>query len=123
MILQYGFVGLLLLGAIAFALAPIGVAALVAPRKRAGNKADTFECGLLPTDETWVRFRVQYFVYALLFVVFDVETVFLYPWAASYWGLSQDGLGIVVLIEMAIFLGVLAAALIYAWVAGDLQWF
>ena len=96
---NYIFVGLLLLGAIGFALAPLVVVALVAPRKRSLAKADIYECGVLTTGETWIRFRIQYYIYALMFVVFDIETVFLYPWAVSY-----AGLGLFALVEMVVFL-------------------
>ena len=123
MIPNYGFVGLLLLGAIAFAMAPLLLVALVSPRKRSGPKLDTYECGVLPADDSWLRFRVQYYIFALLFVVFDVETVFLYPWAASYVGLAEAGIGVIVLAEMTVFLVLLTAALVYAWAAGDLSWF
>src|SRR5437660_10639582 len=116
-ILNYAFIGILLLGAIVFALLPLGVVWLVAPRKRSESKSDTYECGLLTTGETWVRFRIQYYIYALLFVVFDIETVFLYPWAVSY-----AGLGAFALVEMAIFLAILAIGLVYAWARGVLRW-
>jgi NADH-quinone oxidoreductase subunit A len=114
---QYVFVGLLLLGAIGFALAPLLVVFLVAPRKRSKAKGDTYECGVLTTGETWVRFRIQYYIFALLFVVFDIETVFLYPWAVSY-----AGLGFFALIEMVVFLAMLAIGLVYAWARGVLKW-
>lgn len=122
MIPNYGFIGILLLGAIGFALAPLLVVLLVAPRKRSRAKADTYECGVLTTGETWVRFRLQYYIYALLFVVFDVETVFLYPWAVAYDGLAGMGFAAYVLFEMVVFLVLLAVALAYAWAAGDLHW-
>lgn len=114
---SYIFIGLLLLGAIGFALAPLVVVYLVAPRKTSRSKGDTYECGLLTTGETWVRFRIQYYIYALLFVVFDIETVFLYPWAVAY-----GGLGTFALIEMVIFLAMLAVGLAYAWAEGVLKW-
>ena len=114
---SYIFIGLLLLGAVGFALAPLVVVALVAPSKRARSKGDTYECGLLTTGETWVRFRIQYYIFALLFVVFDIETVFLYPWAVSY-----GGLGTFALVEMVIFLVMLAVGLVYAWARGVLRW-
>lgn len=114
---RYIFVGMLLLGAIGFALAPLVVVWLVAPRKRSRSKGDTYECGLLTTGETWVRFRIQYYIYALLFVVFDIETVFLYPWAVSY-----AGLGLFALVEMVIFLTMLTVGLAYAWRKGVLRW-
>lgn len=114
---RYIFVGMLLLGAIGFALAPLVVEWVLAPRKRSLSKGDTYECGLLTTGETWVRFRIQYYIYALMFVVFDIETVFLYPWAVSY-----AGLGAFALVEMVIFLAMLAVGLAYAWSKGVLRW-
>ena len=114
---NYVFVLLLLIAAIAFALAPLLLAALVAPRKRSLTKADVYECGVRTHGETWVRFRIQYYIYAIMFVVFDVETVFLYPWATAY-----AGLGVFALVEMAAFLALLAAGLAYAWAKGVLRW-
>src|SRR3954471_20376037 len=114
---NYIFVGLLLLGAIGFALAPLVVVALVAPRKRSLAKSDIYECGVLTTGETWVRFRIQYYIYALMFVVFDIETVFLYPWAVSY-----GGLGTFALVEMVVFLVILFIGLAYAWAKGVMRW-
>src|ERR671917_2025636 len=109
-IYNYVFIGMLLLGAVAFALAPLAVVALVAPRKRSLAKSDIYECGLRTTGETWIRFKIQYYIYALMFVIFDIETVFLYPWAVSY-----AGLGAFALVEMVIFLVILAIGLVYAW--------
>jgi NADH-quinone oxidoreductase subunit A len=114
---RYLFVGLLLLVAIAFALLPLALGALVAPRKKTRSKGQTYECGLVTTGETWVRFRVQYYIYALLFVVFDIETAFLFPWAVAY-----GGLGMFALIEMIVFLALLSVGLIYAWMKGVLHW-
>lgn len=114
---NYLFIGALLLAAVAFALAPLLVVFLVAPRKRSRAKSDTYECGVKTYGETWVRFRIQYYIYALLFVLFDIETVFLYPWAVSY-----AGLGAFAFVEMAVFLAVLFAGLAYAWAKGVLRW-
>jgi NADH-quinone oxidoreductase subunit A len=114
---RYAFVGVLLLVAIAFAAGPLILVQLIAPRKRSRAKGDTYECGVLTYGETWVRFRIQYYIYALLFVVFDIETVFLYPWAVSY-----GGLGLFALIEMVVFLVMLAIGLAYAWGRGVLRW-
>src|SRR3954463_12562495 len=115
-IYNYVFIGMLLLGAIGFAIAPIVVMNILAPRKRSRSKADTYECGLLTTGETWIRFRIQYYIYALMFVIFDIETVFLYPWAVSY-----GGLGAFALWEMIVFLALLAVGLAYAWSKGVLR--
>ncbi|MFO0956379.1 MAG: NADH-quinone oxidoreductase subunit A [Isosphaeraceae bacterium] len=116
--LNYLFVAALLLGAIGFGLAPLLLVRLIAPRKPSRDKLDTYECGVRTTGESWVRFRVQYYIVALLFVVFDIETVFLYPWAVSY-----GGLGAFALIEMLIFLAMLAIALAYAWARGVIRWY
>jgi NADH-quinone oxidoreductase subunit A len=114
---NYLFIGLLMLLAIVFALLPLIVVAVVAPRKRSVAKGDTYECGVKTYGETWIRFRIQYYIYALMFVVFDIETVFLYPWAVSY-----AGLGAFALVEMIIFLVILAVGLVYAWAKGVLRW-
>jgi len=116
-IYNYIFIGLLLLLGIVFGLLPLIVVAVVAPRKRSLAKGDTYECGVRTYGETWVRFRIQYYIYALMFVVFDIETVFLYPWAVSY-----AGLGVFALVEMIIFLVILFIGLAYAWAKGVLRW-
>ena len=115
---NYIFVGLLLLVAIVFALAPVFIEFLVAPRKRTLAKGDAYECGVKTYGETWVRFRIQYYIYAIMFVVFDIETVFLFPWAVSY----ADGLGPFALYEMIVFLLILLVGLVYAWAKGVLKW-
>ncbi len=114
---NYIFVGLLLLVAVIFALAPLLIVRIIAPRKRSLAKGDSYECGVRTYGETWVRFRIQYYIYALMFVVFDIETVFLFPWAVSY-----ADLGPFALVEMAIFLVILMVGLIYAWAKGVLRW-
>lgn len=122
-IYNYVFIGMLLIGAVVFALLPVIVMNVVAPRKRTRSKGDTYECGLLTTGETWVRFRIQYYIYAMMFVVFDIETVFLYPWAAGYEGFgAPNQLGLFALAEMVVFLLILAVGLIYAWAKGVLKW-
>jgi NADH-quinone oxidoreductase subunit A len=114
---NYLFIGALIIGAVIFALAPLAIVFVIAPRKRSLAKSDIYECGVKTYGETWVRFRIQYYIYALMFVLFDIETVFLYPCAVSY-----GGLGSFALIEMAVFLGILFAGLAYAWAKGVLRW-
>jgi NADH-quinone oxidoreductase subunit A len=114
---NYIFVGLLLLVAVVFAVAPLAIEYLVAPRKRSLSKGDAYECGVKTYGETWVRFRIQYYIYALMFVVFDIEVVFLFPWAVSY-----AGLGAFALVEMIVFLVILFVGLVYAWAKGVLRW-
>src|SRR5579859_2941695 len=88
-IYNYLFIGALMIAAVIFALAPLAIVFLIAPRKRSRAKYDTYECGVKTYGETWVRFRIQYYIFAMMFVVFDIETVFLYPWAASYASMAE----------------------------------
>lgn len=87
------------------------------PNMPTQEKKTTYESGVEPTGESWVQFNVRYYMFALLFVLFDVETVFLYPWAVAY-----DYLGIFALIEMVIFMFMLLVGLIYAWKKKVLTW-
>lgn len=114
---HYAFIGLLTGVAVVLGVAPILLAKVIAPRKPGASKQAPYECGLESQGEPWVQFRAQYYVYALLFVVFDVEVIFLYPWA-----LAWKTFGPVALAEMGVFLLVLAVALVYAWHKGVLEW-
>lgn len=102
------------------------VAALTAgkwlrPNKPSSRKAITYESGVDPTGEGWVQFHVRYYLFALLFVIFDVETIFLYPWAVAYDHLRAT-LGVWVLYEMLVFIGLLVLGLAYAWKKKVLKW-
>ena len=95
----------------------IFLAYLFRPKRPYPVKRSTYECGLETIGPTWVRFRVQFYLYALIFVIFDIETVFLYPWAVALKKLSTFAL-----IEMAIFILILVGALVYAWKTEALDW-
>lgn len=114
---QYLFVGLLTLVAVVLAVFPLILAKFLAPKKPGQSKTSAYECGLESTGDPWVQFRVQYYLYALLFVIFDVEVIFIYPWAIVW-----KSLGMFAFVEMVIFLGVLAVGLAYAWKKGVLEW-
>jgi NADH-quinone oxidoreductase subunit A len=114
---DFALIGLLLVVATVFPLIAMFLAFLLRPRKPAPVKKSIYECGLETIGETWVRFRVQYYIYALIFLVFDVETVFLYPWAVAY-----GQLGLFALVEMFLFLMILLGGLVYAWRKGALEW-
>ena len=114
---HYLFIGLLTAAAIGFGVAPLVLARFIAPRRPSPSKQAPYECGVESTGDPWVQFRVQYYLYALLFVIFDVEVIFIYPWA-----LVWKGLGPVALAEMALFLAILGVALAYAWKKGVLEW-
>jgi NAD(P)H-quinone oxidoreductase subunit 3 len=90
---------------------------LVAPSSKSPEKSTTYESGIEPMGESWIQFQIRYYMFALVFVVFDVETVFLYPWAISF-----SELGIIAFIEAIIFIMILIIGLIYAWRKGALEW-
>lgn len=96
---------------------PIIGSKLLSPRKPDPIKQSVYECGIETTGETWIQFKVQYYIYAIVFVLFDVEVVFLYTWAAAY-----TDLGLSALLPMVIFLVVLVDGLFYAWKTGALEW-
>jgi len=114
---QYLFIGILAIAAIFLGVAPLVLARFVAPKKPGQTKQDAYECGLESSGDPWMQFRVQYYLYALLFVIFDVEVVFIYPWAVVW-----KQFGTVALAEMALFIGILAVGLVYAWKKGVLEW-
>ena len=114
---HYLFIAIFTLVAIIFPLLPILLAKIVAPKKPSQIKNATYECGMETIGETWVQFRVQYYLYALLFVLFDIETIFVYPWAVAF-----NKLGFFAFVEMVIFLVILAGGWAYAWKKGILEW-
>ena len=102
-----------------FAVVALASSWLLAPHKPSPEKAETYECGEIPIGGPWVRFRAGYYVYALLYVIFDIETVFLYPWAVTF---GRAGVGWFVFFEMVIFVTILVGGLVYAWKEGALEW-
>jgi NADH-quinone oxidoreductase subunit A len=111
------FIAVFLGVAVLFPLAPLIIARIVAPRKPAAIKNDTYECGLAAKGDAWVQFRVGYYIYALIYVIFAVETIFLYPWAVAF-----AGMGLGSFIAMMVFVLLLAEGLAYAWIKGALDW-
>ena len=105
-----------------FAGAPLILNRIFAPRKPGPIKLDAYECGTQTVGDPWARFGVQYYVYALLFVLFDVEVVYLFPWANVFKAFSESGRAGLALVEMGIFLGILVVGLVYAWGSGTLEW-
>jgi len=111
------YLGIFLLLAPVFPIAALIIPKILAPRKPNLIKQQTYECGIETVGDTWVQFKVQYYVYALVFLVFDVEIVFLYPWAAAF-----DQLLLFAVLEAVIFILILAGGLLYAWKKGILDW-
>jgi len=113
----YLLLGVMILLAAGFACAPLILSAILAPKKPGEIKESTFECGLESKGDPWVQFKVQYYLYALAFVIFDIEVIFLYPWAVAFTGLSFGAF-----LAMGIFILLLAESLIYLWIKGVLTW-
>ncbi|MFA6599687.1 MAG: NADH-quinone oxidoreductase subunit A [Candidatus Omnitrophota bacterium] len=111
------FIVIFVLVAVAFGAGALTFAWFIAPRKPSRIKDSTYECGLVSEGDPWIQYRVQYYLFALLFVIFDVETVFIYPWAVAF-----KRLGLFAFVEMMIFIAILAAGLIYAWRKNTLEW-
>ncbi len=114
---HYLFIGIFVVVALIFAIVPLALAFFLAPKKPSRLKNATYECGLESDGDSWIQYRVQYYLFALMFVIFDVETVFIYPWAVSF-----KQLGLFALVEMVIFIAILAAGLIYVWRKKMLEW-
>lgn len=114
---HYFFIGIFVLFAMVFPVLPIVLAKFVSPKKPSAIKNAIYECGLEAEGDSWIQFRVQYYIFALLFVIFDVETVFIYPWAVAF-----QELGLFALVEMLIFVAILAVGLAWAWKKNILEW-
>ena len=111
------YIGLFLIVASLIPIIAVTLPRLIAPRKPNPIKQEIYECGMETVGETWVRFKIQYYIYALVFLVFDVETIFLYPWAVAF-----DKLELFMVFEGVLFIAILMAGLVYAWRKGVLEW-
>ncbi|MCG9893080.1 MAG: photosynthetic/respiratory NAD(P)H-quinone oxidoreductase subunit C [Thermosynechococcaceae cyanobacterium MS004] len=87
------------------------------PSSRGPERRTTYESGMEPVGGAWIQFNIRYYMFALVFVIFDVETVFLYPWAVAF-----HRLGVLAFIEALIFIAILVIGLVYAWRKGALEW-
>jgi NADH:ubiquinone oxidoreductase subunit 3 (subunit A) len=114
---EWLFIGVFLIIAPIFPALALVIPRLLAPRKPSALKNQTYECGIETVGETWVQFRVQYYIFALVFLVFDVEAVFLFPWAVAF-----DQLPLFAVLEGVLFILILVVGLVYAWRKGALEW-
>ena len=109
--------------AIALLIVPLIIQHLISPRHNKGkDKLMSYECGEVPEGSAWVKFNIRFYIIALVFIIFDVEVVFLFPWAAVYQSFINQGNGLLVLIEMLLFVIILTVGFAYVWVKGDLDW-
>ena len=118
---QYMPVALLLGVAVGMGAVMVLLSQAFGPRRPGAVKDSPFECGMEPVGSARTRFPVRYYLIALVFVVFDLEAVFIYPWAASYLTL-KDSMGAFVFWEMLVFVGILLVGYVYLWRRGALDW-
>lgn len=117
---SYTTVGVLILAGIAFIAIAFTANRLIRPaRPRRPEKFLTYECGIDPVGAGWSQTQIRYYIFAFLFVIFDVESVFLFPWAVVF---AKPGFQTVALVEMVIFVSFLAVGLLYAWKKKVLEW-
>ena len=113
------YLSVLIFGAAAVGMvgAMLGAGSLIRPTRPQGQKYIAYESGVDPVGTGWSQSQIRYYIFALLFVMFDVEAVFIFPWAVEL-----EGLGVFGLVEMIIFIVILALGLVYAWRKGVLRW-
>lgn len=116
---QYGTIASLAALGAGFVAVAFLFTRIMRPRKPRTEKYTTYECGMDPIGTEWGQMQIRYYIFAFLFVIFDVESVFLFPWAVVFEKLSNAG---TVLVEMIIFIGILALGLLYAWKKKVLEW-
>jgi len=114
---SYGVVFALVMAGILLVTVAFTASRLIAPSRPSREKLLTYECGIDPVGEGWSQSQIRYYVYGFLFVIFDVESVFLFPWARVF-----GTLGVAGVVEMTIFIVILAVGLLYAWRKGVLSW-
>lgn len=117
MLTEFGQILAFILLAVIFVFIGILSARIVSPRNPTKEKRTTYECGEDTVGPSWIKFNIRFYVIALIFVIFDVEVVFLFPWAVVF-----QKMGMVAFIEMLVFLLILAAGFVFVWARGDLEW-
>lgn len=117
MLFDFASALIFMLTAAAFIVVSLIISRLIQPRHPSPGKLATYECGELPVGNSWIQFNIRFYVIALIFIIFDVEIVFLFPWAVAF-----KDLGLFAFVEMAIFVVILLVGLAYVWRKGDLEW-
>jgi len=122
--MYFDFANVLVFVALAFVLCGLmlGLGLLLRPSNPNPNKLSTYECGEPPSGPAWINFNIRFYLIALVFVIFDVELAFIYPVAAVFREWVARGQGAFALMEIVVFIGILAIGLVYVWVKGDLEW-
>ena len=117
MLTDWQFIGLFLVLSPIFPAAPVLIQHYLGPRKPNAIKNQTYECGIETVGDSWVQFKVQYYVYGLVFLIFDIEILFVLPWVLAY-----PQMGLFAFIAGLIFIVLLLDGLVYAWGKGVLEW-
>jgi NADH-quinone oxidoreductase subunit A len=113
---------LLLLIGIGFAVGNLVLSLLIGPSRTGPGKEQTYESGMVPVGDTRKRFNVRFYIVAMIFLVFDVEIVFMYPWATIFASKANTAIGGLLLAEMVVFVVILVLAYVYAWGKGVFRW-
>jgi NADH:ubiquinone oxidoreductase subunit 3 (subunit A) len=117
MLLEYTYVAFFGFVAVALGFILVWVSRLLQPRKFKLGRDTTYECGEIPVGQSWSQFNIRFYIFALSFVIFDVETIFLIPWAVVF-----KQLGPLAFVEGAVFVAILILGLVYAWKKDALRW-
>ena len=112
------YVGIFLLIGILFAISPIIVSSLIGGRSEGEKRSETYESGMPTIGSAWIQFSVSYYIFALIFLAFDVDVLYLFPVALAY----NQGLGIRDFVAIVIFIGILSLAIVYSWRKGVFLW-
>jgi NADH-quinone oxidoreductase subunit A len=116
---QHSAILIFLLVAVGFLVVNLIVWKVLRPSRFSEEKLTTYECGENPTGSAWVQFNIRFYVFALIFIIFDVEAVFLLPWAVVF---RDPQFGVLAFVEGLVFILILVVALAYVWRKGDLEW-
>lgn len=114
---QYWPILLFMVVAAGLGLALLTIGLLVAPKRPEAEKLSPYECGFEAFEDARMKYDVRYYLLAILFIIFDLEIAFLFPWAVVF-----DRIGLIALIEMALFIGLLVVGFVYIWKKGALEW-
>lgn len=117
MLSNWLYIGIFALIALFVPAAAISIAAILAPKVPGPLKQSVYECGMESIGKSWIQYKSQYYKFALVFLVFDIEVVFLYPFAVAY-----NNLALFAILEVILFLLILVAGLVYIWRKGELEW-
>ncbi|OJX47369.1 MAG: NADH-quinone oxidoreductase subunit A [Chloroflexi bacterium 44-23] len=117
MLNQWLYIGIFVVISVFLPGVAILLARILSPKKPNAIKNSVYECGVETFDKTWIQFRIQYYLYALVFLIFDVETVFLFPFAVAY-----NQVPLFMVMEAIIFIAILMGGFLYIWRKGALTW-